>query len=342
MGSPGDQTQERQPREGTRRALGVETHQRWLAERQALFAEMFRFEGRGLEIGPLDTPAVNPQTADVSYVDVYDRAGTVSKYADDDMVLVDLIPETTFPLWDGDRVRTLSEAAAPGAPFDWVLASHVVEHVPDLISWLADIARLTGPDGALVLAAPDRRFTFDCHRPPTTVGQVIEAHLRGDRQPGPRAVYDHEASYVDLNGIDLTSGARPPGRSARRATPLVAFEAAKRAADDYIDLHVWAFTVYEFIELIAELREIGVSNWYVERLGRDPRNPEFEFRMVLRKVPSDGRPFNEVATMFDLPPWLAEQWQIRATAGQLTAQLAEAMDLLKRLSETVQQQQGPS
>jgi hypothetical protein len=341
MDPVGDQAESRQPRPGSKRANGIDAHLRWLAERQGLFSEMFDFStGKGLEIGALDTPAVDADKCDVSYVDVYDRAGIVSKYEHDDNVLLELIPETTFTLWDGQEIRPLRETTAPGAPFDWVIASHVVEHIPDLVGWLADIAEMTTPDGALILAAPDRRFTFDCHRPPTTVGQVIEAHLRGDVQPSPRAVYDHAASSVTVDATtDLTRGVRPPGFSARTGTPPEAFELAKKALEQYVDMHVWTFTVHEFIELIAELRAIGLSNWYVDRLSRDPRLPEFEFRLVLRKAPTDGRPFNEVATMFDLPPWLAEQWQLREHSARLSAQLAEAMDLLKRLSETVQQQQ---
>src|SRR6185436_9508930 len=104
--------------------------------------------------------------ADVRYVDVLDRDGLVAHYADDG-VDTDRIPEIDFPLIQPDgRTLGLAEAAAPGAPYDWVVASHVVEHVPDLIGWLADLAELTADGAALVLVVPDRRYTFDALRPP--------------------------------------------------------------------------------------------------------------------------------------------------------------------------------
>jgi SAM-dependent methyltransferase len=329
----GGPAQQRPPREGSKRANGAEPHLRWLADRQRRFRELFDFgSGKGLEIGPLDTPAVDALLSAVSYVDVYDRAGVIEKYRDDDNVLLELIPETTFPLWDGAEVRPLAEVAAAGAPFDWVVASHVVEHVPDLVSWLADITRLTTADGALVLAVPDRRFTFDCHRPPTTTGQVIDAYLRGDLQPSPRAVYDGQSAAVSIQGSVLRPGMRPPGRTARMDTPLAAFEAAKRALEEYVDAHVWTFSVPEFVELIRELRELGLSNWYVARIAGDQRSPDFEFLTVLRKVPSDGSDFVEIGFDSDLPAWLTEQWQLRETAQQLSSQLAQAVELLNKLT----------
>ncbi|THI93750.1 hypothetical protein E7Z54_20625 [Nocardioides sp.] len=48
-------------------------------------------------------------------------------------------------------------AAQAGAPFDWVFASRVIEHVPDLVGWLEQTESLVVEDGALVLVVPDRR-----------------------------------------------------------------------------------------------------------------------------------------------------------------------------------------
>ena len=115
-------------------------------------------QGRGLEIGPLHSAIAERGRADVSYLDVFSRDELVETYRDDPLVDTGLIPEIDYCLSDGGRIRPLDEASAPGAPFDWVMASHVVEHVPDLVTWLRQLAAVVCDDGALVLAVPDRRY----------------------------------------------------------------------------------------------------------------------------------------------------------------------------------------
>ncbi|MBA3780525.1 MAG: methyltransferase domain-containing protein [Nocardioides sp.] len=72
----------------------------------------------------------------------------------------------------------------PGGPYAWGIASHVIEHIPDLVGWLAQLADVVADDGVLVLAVPDKGYGFDAHRPLTTVGQILAAHEEGHTRPG--------------------------------------------------------------------------------------------------------------------------------------------------------------
>ena len=109
---------------------------------------------RGLEIGALHKPLVSRQASDVRYVDYatteelranqFDPAVTLS-----DIVEVDIV-------WGGQPLPQLV-----GEPVDYVVASHVIEHVPDLIGWLHELHGVLKPGGVLGLAFPDKRFTFD-------------------------------------------------------------------------------------------------------------------------------------------------------------------------------------
>ncbi len=60
-------------------------------------------------------------------------------------------------------------------PADLLVASHVIEHVPDLITWLREIASVLKPTGQARLAIPDRRYTFDLLR--------VETQLRTSSTP---------------------------------------------------------------------------------------------------------------------------------------------------------------
>lgn len=85
-----------------------------------------------IEIGALCRPIVPPDTARVFYVDHLDTAGLREKYRNDPNVDIDNIVHVGG-VWGGN---TLAEAAAPVVPADFIVASHVIEHVPDLIGWL--------------------------------------------------------------------------------------------------------------------------------------------------------------------------------------------------------------
>ncbi|MEX3900116.1 methyltransferase domain-containing protein [Paraburkholderia sp. BR10954] len=49
--------------------------------------------------------------------------------------------------------------------FDYVIASHVIEHVLDLVGWVHSLLAALKHAGRIVLAVPDRRYTFDYVRP---------------------------------------------------------------------------------------------------------------------------------------------------------------------------------
>jgi hypothetical protein len=306
----------------TKRGRGIDAQRSALRDRRGHFLSLHDFSvGHGLEIGPLDAGIADPGQDSVSYVDVFDAEGTREHYADDPNVILELIPDIDFPLYLNGSIRTLAEAASPGAPYDWVIASHVIEHVPDVIGWLGEIAELTADGGALLLAVPDRRYCFDRHRPPTTTGQAIEAHEAGHTRPSLRAVYDYFSSAVAVDTVALWEGARPPGRSARMHD-LASVQAAldRCRAGEYVDCHVWTYTPDSLLDQIRELRDLGLCDWYVERLVPVPRS--VEFHVVLRRLPrrreSNAPPVPEPEPVSgDLPDWLFEEWSAQDTVRRL-------------------------
>src|SRR6202166_4185235 len=84
--------------------------------------------GRGLEIGPLASPVVPRKLGDVYYVDHLATDDLIAKYTPDPNVDERLIVSTDF-VWGAN---TLAEAVGSSAPFDYVVASHALAHVPGL------------------------------------------------------------------------------------------------------------------------------------------------------------------------------------------------------------------
>ena len=57
--------------------------------------------------------------------------------------------------------------------FDFLLASHVLEHVANPVRALMEWQRIVREDGLIVLILPDRRHTFDHRRPVTTMDHLL-------------------------------------------------------------------------------------------------------------------------------------------------------------------------
>ena len=151
---------------------------------------------RGLEIGPLASPMVRKLDGDVFYVDHADTAQLRAKYADDAAMRssLDDIVEVDYVLQDG---QAISDVVGSDSPFDYVIASHVIEHIPDPIGWVADVATLLAPGGILSLVIPDKRYSFDINRTPSDISDLVDAYLRGMKRPTYKQVYDFFSKAIN-------------------------------------------------------------------------------------------------------------------------------------------------
>jgi hypothetical protein len=102
--------------------------------------------GRGFEVGALVSPFLPKAGNDVILVDRIPTDELRAQYAADPNVPADQIAEVDVAFGDG----TLEQALRPHAGntvFDYAIASHVIEHVPDFIGWLREIAGRPSPAG---------------------------------------------------------------------------------------------------------------------------------------------------------------------------------------------------
>jgi SAM-dependent methyltransferase len=202
----------------------------------------------GLEIGPLNRPLVARSESRVFYADHCSTEALRAKYAINPEIPVDDIVSVDFDLSTG----TLPELVAPLGPLDYVVASHVAEHVPDLIGWLKAIETVLRPGGVLALVLPDKRFTLDLHRRETAAYELEEAHAEARTRPDLRTVLDHILNIVTA---DVAALWRDPdaGRDAPRLMPIgvVAGAIEQWQAGAYLDAHCWVFTPWSCLSVLG-------------------------------------------------------------------------------------------
>ena len=229
---------------------------------------------QGLEIGALGKPLVRPDEGPVIFVDYADTATLREKHKNDPTVIAADIVEVDA-VWGS---QTLQQCIGAQRKVDYVLASHVIEHVPDLIAWLAEISAILKPGGAVRLAIPDRRYTFDILRPESRIYDVIDAYLRHARAPLPRAILELNNLAREVDCREAWDGPL----NVRRLRPLgnpadgIAQARDTLANGTYYDTHCWVFTPVSFAELCAGMAELGLLDLACAYYFETPRN-ELEF-----------------------------------------------------------------
>ncbi len=156
------------------RYLGREPHAYRVIEGFPIYSRLLK-DKHGLEIG-------GPSQVFSTEIPIYAILGNL-----------DGCNFSTFTTWegclsDGGSFR-YSPHAEPGRQFireatdlhgiesesyDFVLASHVLEHCANPLAALTEWLRVLRPQGEILLILPDRRFTFDHRRRVTTFDHILE------------------------------------------------------------------------------------------------------------------------------------------------------------------------
>ena len=105
---------------------------------EQVFQHINQFTQTGLEIGALDNPIARKEVGTVYYADYCSTDQLKENHRNTPTVNIDNIVQVDFVTNGG----AISDVVPTDIRFDYVLASHVIEHVPDIISWLQDVGKV--------------------------------------------------------------------------------------------------------------------------------------------------------------------------------------------------------
>jgi SAM-dependent methyltransferase len=273
----------------------------------------------GAEIGALCRPVVTRADGKVYYVDHATTEALREKYKHDPNVDIDALVDVDA-VWGK---QSLSEALG-GRSVDYVIASHVVEHVPDLVGWFAEIGAILKPAGQLRLAVPDKRFTFDLMREESRISDVLSAYAVRARIPQPQAIIDHVVNVrYDVNAGAIWAGLPSGGRAAHTFADGLAAAQDAFANGNYHDVHVWVFTPSTFARICRLLVENGFLNMSCGNFF-DTASNEIEFQVHMQQCAdvevasaSWARMEAAAAPLPPPPEPLAPVLQVRAVPSRL-------------------------
>lgn len=212
--------------------------------------------GLGLEIGPSFNPlAPKAKGYNVHILDHASTSGLKEKYQGHGVNL-DNIEEVDF-VWHGEKLQDL---IGNTECYDWIIASHVIEHTPCLVSFLQQCEVLLKPGGILSLAVPDKRYCFDYFSPISSTGQILDAWSTHRIKPSAGQVFDHYANAAKrYNSIswraDGLGGANELVHSLQEAKTQWG---KASSTEDYIDVHCWRFIPKSFEVILSDLKVLNL------------------------------------------------------------------------------------
>lgn len=237
---------------------------------------------KGVEIGALDKPLVTRDMGFIKYIDyttTEELKVICTNRNPDQMVEVDYV-------WGDSSLDSLLEQ---DLPLDYAIASHVVEHVPDMIGWLQEVYKILKPGGFLSLALPAKTQCFDYYRNETVTSDIVDSYIRGARKPSPKAIFDH-LSLAVTNNNKLSWGGKPDEVDLKRKNSLkYALKVAQEAyeQDIYKDTHCWTFTPQSLKNLLRDLMEMNLLYFKIAAFYTVARS---EFFITLESVESPNTP----------------------------------------------------
>lgn len=252
-------------------------------DRVAKTMHALKKDGLGLEIGPSHNPMA-PKKAGYN-VHVLDHATAEElriKYTGHPVNL-DNIEEVDF-VWRGEP---LSELIGREHCYDWIVASHVIEHVTDLVGFLQQCEKLLAPGGVISLVVPDKRFCFDYYRTLSSTGDALQAFTENRVRHSAGTVFDHFSNASKMLPDRITWCEHDKGVIQMVHTLDEAEGYWKQALknDEYIDSHSWKFTPSSFRIILNDLQHLGLTE-LAEVGGFDTAG--FEFYITLGKRQADS------------------------------------------------------
>lgn len=230
----------------------------WRDRKRAQFAPLLR--GRGLEIGAFNQPFPFGPDADVLYADVW---------TPDDVAR--MAPGAKRPdiMSDSESFPTIADGS-----LDFVVANHVLEHLTDPIRALIEWHRVLRDGGLLLMALPDKRYTFDRPRTRTTLDHLLADHAS-------------TAPPRDRNYVHFVEWATHVERLQPGSPEFNAWISNAYERGGTVHNHVWV--AVDILRVLRWMARAGEASWSVERfLNTSPLTNEFVLllrRSVRANVP---------------------------------------------------------
>lgn len=248
-------------------------------------------KSRILELGPLNRPLLNRGEyrnyffADIRSTEEIKKLYTGNDYLKRTGIKIDLssIIDIDYVI-KGSYKQTFKNVKK----FDYVIVSHVLEHIPDILNFFIDIQNVLNKDGQIIILYPDKRFSFDYFRTDSKFSDIYDVWQNNKSKVGSQ-VLDFYSNVIPENDpikfwnkkykVKMSSGKNiKKNLKAYKDTIKGSFEG---------DAHYWPFSDYGFIKFIRDCKMYDIFPFSLVKFVPTQFNSQ-EFVVILSVNNVDG------------------------------------------------------
>jgi SAM-dependent methyltransferase len=248
---------------------------------------LLKKEDRILEFGPLIKPLVSKKDypniffADIRSTEDIKKLYTANDYLEATGLTVDInaVAEIDYVIKDSYTKTFKNEKK-----FDAIYLSHVIEHMPDIVFFLKDVANILSKDGKLILLYPDARYCFDHFRNGTSFIDAYDVYK--NKENSRNRVFDFVYNVVSENNPKLFWNDTNITRLLPNNTFNKALKAYDKAAVGELpeDVHFWPFSDYQFVKFLYDMDRAGLLDFDISFFHEtQPDTQEFMIVLSLKK-----------------------------------------------------------
>lgn len=167
--------------------------------------------------------------------------------------------------------------------FNYIIVSHVLEHVPNLIDFFLDIQNIIEENGEIIIIYPDKRFCFDHFRSDSKFSDIYNVYLNGNKALGAQ-VLDFYTNVIPENdprkfwengdGVDFNF------KNDKKKNLKAYHNTIKGKLEE--DVHYWPFSDYAFIKFLQDASVYNLFPFSVKEFIPTQLNTQ-SFLVILSK-----------------------------------------------------------
>jgi hypothetical protein len=240
---------------------------------------------RCLEIAPFHRPVLTKKRFTVDYTDYATTEELRQKAPVHEGISQDMVCAVDY-IWTPGR--PLRDCIPGNVSYDFALASHVMEHVPNVLGWVQEILDVLQTGASLQLALPDYRGCFDVFRRPTTFAEMLQCWTIEASTPTVGQIYDFLCNNVEIpSGPEVFPFGESPSFNdfKRHYTDDSAFQFAMTNFNEgtYMDIHCSVFSPESMVEAFSTAAHLGLLNVEISQ-------PELGWREFFVRLKKLGPP----------------------------------------------------
>ena len=236
----------------------------------------------GLEVAPYFEPVFRRPDYDIAYTDyigndeIREKANENPSHKEMDLPLIDFV-------WKPGK--TIVECLPRPDLFDYIIASHVFEHIANPLGWMTQLLAAMKVGGRLALFLPDRRWSPDYIRRETTFSDILGWWIEQPTAPTIGQVLDFMSQVVNLSHDTPTLDWNDPEQIRSLGTfypvaDIISTGIALYNERPYLDVHCTVWTAMSFRSTFDQVIESGLIGCRIVEMVEETS----EFLAVFEKI----------------------------------------------------------